>query len=117
MPPVLEPVLKKQRTYSVFTTEQKRWLIDLRDNNPDFKHARLAEEFIRSSEMSKLALEQVIAFGSLNDAVNLQDFKMMLSRQLRWPITCRLVAQSCWCELQANTITSTLTPKCNSHVK
>ena len=111
MPPVLEPVLKKQRTYSVFTTEQKRWLIDLRDNNPDFKHARLAEEFIRSSEMSKLALEQAIAFGSLNDAVNLQE------RHLRWPITCRLVAQSCWCELQANTITPTLTPKCNSNVK
>ena len=31
--------------YSVHTTEQKRWLIDLRNDNPDFKHSRLAEEF------------------------------------------------------------------------
>ena len=31
--------------YSVHTTEQKCWLIDLRNDNPDFKHSRLAEEF------------------------------------------------------------------------
>ena len=42
MPLELQPDLKKQRVYSI---DQKRWLIELRENNPEFKHARLAEEF------------------------------------------------------------------------
>ena len=29
----------------VFTTDQKRWLIDLRDKNPGLKQLRLAQEF------------------------------------------------------------------------
>ena len=29
----------------VFTTNQKRWLIDLRDKNPGLKHLRLAQGF------------------------------------------------------------------------
>ena len=44
MPLELQPALKKQKTTRVFTTDQKGWLIELRENNPPFKHARLAEE-------------------------------------------------------------------------
>ena len=71
-----------------------------------------------ASEMPKLALVQLVTFGSLNDTLNFQDVKMMLSRKLRSPITHRLVAQSCRSrELQANTITATLIPKHSSCVE
>ena len=40
-----------------------------------------------------------------------QDVKMMFSQQMRWPISYRLVSQSCrWCGLQANTRKATLKP-------
>ena len=45
MPAASQPALKKQRTLRVFTTYQKCWLIALRENNPEFKHSRLAQEF------------------------------------------------------------------------
>ena len=45
MPPVLQPALRKQRTLRVFTTDQKRWLIDLRDNNTEFKHVIDQDDF------------------------------------------------------------------------
>ena len=45
MPPVLQPALKKQKTVRVFTTDQKRWLIELSENNPEFRHSRLAQDF------------------------------------------------------------------------
>ena len=38
MPPVLEPAREKQKTVRVCTTDQKRWLIELRDKNPWCKH-------------------------------------------------------------------------------
>ena len=44
MPLELQPALKKQRSTRVFSIDQKRWLIELRENNPEFKHARLAQE-------------------------------------------------------------------------
>ena len=40
MPPLLGPALKKHKTVRVFTTDQKLWLTDLRDNNPKFEHIR-----------------------------------------------------------------------------
>ena len=45
MPPVLQPALKKQRMLHVFTTDQKRWLVELRENNHEFKRSRLAQGF------------------------------------------------------------------------
>ena len=58
----------------------------------------------RSSEMPKFALVQPITFNKLNDACKFSDDNMMFLRLLRWPITYRLVAQSCWsCGLQAST--------------
>ena len=44
MPAESQPVLKKQRTWRVFTTDQKSRLIALRKNCPEFKHSRLAQE-------------------------------------------------------------------------
>ena len=42
----------------------------------------------------------------------------MLSRQLRWPMTYKLIPQPCRsCELKANTTTATLKPKHCSYVK
>ena len=44
MPPLLGPALKKHETVRVFTTDQKLWLIDLSDKNPEFEHIRLAQK-------------------------------------------------------------------------
>ena len=44
MPSVLQPARKKQKTVRVFTTDQKRWLIYLRDKNPGVQQMRLAQE-------------------------------------------------------------------------
>ena len=45
MPPVLQPAQKKQKTVLFYTTDWKRWLIDLRDKNPGFQHLRFAQVF------------------------------------------------------------------------
>ena len=29
----------------VYTIDQKRWLLEVRENNPEFKRSRLAQEF------------------------------------------------------------------------
>ena len=66
----------------------------------------------------ELALAQPLKFGSLNDTLNYKDAKMMFSRQLRWPITYRLVAQLRWsCGPLANTRKATLKPKYYASVK
>ena len=45
MPPVLQPALKKQKTVRAFTTDQKYWLIELRDNNSGLRHSKLEQDF------------------------------------------------------------------------
>ena len=66
----------------------------------------------RSSERPKFALVQPIIFSKFDDACILKDSKMALLRLLRWPITYRLVAHSCWsCGLQASTRKAVLKKK------
>ena len=44
-----------------------------------------------------------ITNGSLNHTLNMKHAKMMVLRNVRWPITYRIVAQSCRsCRLQLN---------------
>ena len=44
MPPLLEPSLKKQRTLRIFLIDQKRWLVDLRENSHEFKRCELHQD-------------------------------------------------------------------------
>ena len=44
IPPLLEPANKKQKTVRGYPTDQKRWLVDLRDNNQKIEHIALAKK-------------------------------------------------------------------------
>ena len=61
MPPLLGPALKKQKhkTVRVFTTDQKLWLVDLRNNNPKLEHIRLAQEVPHKFDGDLLSISTV----------------------------------------------------------
>ena len=44
MPPLLEPASKKQRTLRIFSTDRKRWLVDLRENNHECKRCEVIQD-------------------------------------------------------------------------
>ena len=59
-----------------------------------------------SSERSKLSLVQRNTFGRSDNILHLLDISMFFARKMRWPITYKLVVQSCLsCELQPHTET------------
>ena len=102
------PLRKKHRTIPVAITSYEhlsQCTYFLRRNQWTWQRER-------SSERPELAPAQPLNIGTMNDTLKFEHAKMMLSQQLRGPITNRLVAQSRWpCGLLASTRKATLKPK------